>query len=135
MHIGSSTSIRGLSRKYPDREAVSGCRRHHEEHHRGTKTFWTIHPEYDRDKMIYGLNRIYDMKQMKSFDIEENRERFKFNLESYVLGREVVGVVVDKGRIEIHLNGDKRIAFQVAGDEIQVIIDLPPNEIPTGVVQ
>jgi hypothetical protein len=66
MHIGRSTSVRGLSRKYPDREAVPGCRHHHDEHHEGTKTFWVKHPEYKRDELIKGLNLIYDTKRCLS---------------------------------------------------------------------
>ena len=62
-HLGLSTSRRGLSQKYGEREGAPLCREHHRgasSHHSGTATFWQRFPLVDRDALIKLLNRVYE---------------------------------------------------------------------------
>ena len=62
-HLGLSTSRRGLSQKYGNREGAPLCAEHHRgasSHHSGTATFWQRVPLVDRDALILTLNRVYD---------------------------------------------------------------------------
>jgi|HubBroStandDraft_3_1064219.scaffolds.fasta_scaffold438869_1 hypothetical protein len=76
------------------------------------------------------------MPKPDSFDVIENQDRFSFDVSAYVLGRQIVGIVLEHDRVELYLDEGKCIAFAVSGKDIEIRIAVPEIEdAPPGRVQ
>ncbi len=63
-------------------------------------------------------------------DITENEERFRHNVEAYVIGRTVTGLVVRPDFVEVHLDSGDRIKFKVRGADLAIYLPSGPSDPP-----
>ena len=76
------------------------------------------------------------MAARREYDIEDNRERFEFDVRSFLLGGEITGIEVTKAGVVLALNSDRFVAFTVEGPNLAITISVPRDtEIQEGIIQ
>ena len=71
----------------------------------------------------------------KEFDVSEQQERFKFDIEAFVLGHSIRGVVATHDKVVLELSTGRTVAFHVQGPDIVITVDVPDSHeiVPPGV--
>jgi hypothetical protein len=69
------------------------------------------------------------------FDVSRDEERLRFDLNAYVIGKEVIGLAARHDRVELYLSDNRMVAFEVCGPDIVIAIAVPRPLIETGRVQ
>jgi hypothetical protein len=59
------------------------------------------------------------------FDVSEDENRLRFDMQSYVIGKTVVGLVARRDRVELNLEGGCIIAFRPNGSDVVIEILVP----------
>ncbi len=57
----------------------------------------------------------------------EDAKRFAFLTEKYIIGREVIALIVRTDRVEVHMDSGKVLSFQIDGPDIAVAIHGIPS--------
>ncbi len=74
--------------------------------------------------------------KIKEYDLTIDAERFRFEVDSWVINRTITGMIVRPDRVEVHLDNGRALEFSVRGPDILIHLPVPgsfqPLESETG---